>query len=375
MSMLTKLVVKNVRSIKKADISFEKSGIGYKNNYIYRQNYVNPVTVYGDNGSGKSLLFLTLEYLVALMCHVTNVLESIDLFPDLVLFEKRNNGEKVDIKKPIIEYSFLTKDNTKFTYVLGAVASTIITDEELIIDGKRILKRKDNKCFVEKEEFEVPKNYSAVRKIGIEDYAKDNNVMLLIKKCYEAMKKIVFVDDDDNILGQKIMSISVQDSLLKKSVSEYISNFSGLPNFNMVEKELDSGKRTIYMDFGDGRKLPFGLASRGVQREGKILSALNMCCDEEDCTVVIDEINRSIHPINLKRMVDEFINRNVQLIFSCHDTNLLRFLRPDQIYFAYFGKDLHSTFKRLNEIHPNIREINNIESMYLKGVFDEEIAE
>lgn len=47
-------------------------------------------------------------------------------------------------------------------------------------------------------------------------------------------------------------------------------------------------------------------------------------------------------------------------------------MRPDQIYFANW-KNCSSSYSRLSRIYPNIREINNIEKMYLSSLFDEAI--
>ena len=62
----------------------------------------------------------------------------------------------------------------------------------------------------------------------------------------------------------------------------------------------------------------------------------------------------------------------MQLVFSSHNTFILQMLRPDQIYFAKWEKGF-SSFSRLSKIYPNIREINNIEKMYLSSVFDNAI--
>ena len=49
-------------------------------------------------------------------------------------------------------------------------------------------------------------------------------------------------------------------------------------------------------------------------------------------------------------------------------------MRPDQVYFAKWAKGF-SNYYRLSKIYPNIREINNIEKMYLSSTFDEEMKE
>jgi hypothetical protein len=46
--------------------------------------------------------------------------------------------------------------------------------------------------------------------------------------------------------------------------------------------------------------------------------------------------------------------------------------RPDQIYFSRW-KNGDSYYCRLSNIYDNIREINNIEKMYLSNTFEEAI--
>ena len=46
----------------------------------------------------------------------------------------------------------------------------------------------------------------------------------------------------------------------------------------------------------------------------------------------------------------------------------MQYLRPDQIYLVGFN-GVYSSYKRLSEMKDSIREINNIEKMYLAYAF------
>ena len=87
----------------------------------------------------------------------------------------------------------------------------------------------------------------------------------------------------------------------------------------------------------------------------------------------IDEIEQALHPSTIMSFIEVARSRRIQLIFSSHNTHILQKLRPDQIFFANW-KDGFSSYKKLSEIYPNIREVNNIERMYLSTMFDEEIS-
>ncbi len=131
------------------------------------------------------------------------------------------------------------------------------------------------------------------------------------------------------------------------------------------EIELDNGESRAY-------KLPFNHESDGTQllfAYGPIIwEAL-----EKGRTVVIDELDNSLHT-NLSRyliglFLDRSINRNgAQLIFNSHDVNLLNLdlFRRDQIYFVEKNNstgvtDLYS----LADYSP--RKAENIQKGYLQG--------
>ena len=90
-------------------------------------------------------------------------------------------------------------------------------------------------------------------------------------------------------------------------------------------------------------------------------------------TMVIDELDRSLHPFLVQFLVELFhtpeINQtNAQLIFTTHDTTLLSLdtFRRDQIYFV--EKDLHTAATELYSLDEfSVRKNENIEKGYLLG--------
>lgn len=90
-------------------------------------------------------------------------------------------------------------------------------------------------------------------------------------------------------------------------------------------------------------------------------------------TMVIDELDRSLHPFLVQFLVELFhtpeINQtNAQLIFTTHDTTLLSLdtFRRDQIYFV--EKDSHTAATELYSLDEfSVRKNENIEKGYLLG--------
>ena len=85
---------------------------------------------------------------------------------------------------------------------------------------------------------------------------------------------------------------------------------------------------------------------------------------------VVDEIERSIHPIMIKniiRILSESTSATGQLIFTTHESGLLdqNILRPDEIWFAQKDSEQATQLYPLSDF--NIHHTANIENGYLNG--------
>ncbi|MGW0519324.1 AAA family ATPase [Crossiella sp. NPDC003009] len=98
----------------------------------------------------------------------------------------------------------------------------------------------------------------------------------------------------------------------------------------------------------------------------------------EGTTLVVDEIDTSLHPRLTARLVSLFQDlrtnpRQAQLIFTTHDTSLLgtmlgeEVLRRDQVWFVQKDSEGASTLYPLTDFHP--RKDENTERRYLGGSY------
>jgi uncharacterized protein len=131
---------------------------------------------------------------------------------------------------------------------------------------------------------------------------------------------------------------------------------------NMVHKMPGKDKTTTlsYREESAGTRKLFDLA-------GVWLKAI-----EEGRTLIVDELNSSLHPILAKFLIqcfqDKEINSNgAQLIFTGHDTFLLdtEIFRRDQIWFTEIGSNGGTELFSLAEF--NARKSEAIGKGYLKG--------
>lgn len=106
-------------------------------------------------------------------------------------------------------------------------------------------------------------------------------------------------------------------------------------NGEIVVKRLvfeHTGEKEDKFEFG------FGEESDGTRRLLEYLPALNSIISDSP-TFIIDEIERSIHPLIVKELINKFSKDELtkgQLIFTTHESNLLdqEIFRPDEIWFA-----------------------------------------
>ena len=94
---------------------------------------------------------------------------------------------------------------------------------------------------------------------------------------------------------------------------------------------------------------------------------------KNDSVYLIDEIDRSMHPILTKGIIEYFLNQltkaKSQLIVTTHESNLLdlELFRKDEIWFVEKNKHGGSNFYSLLEFKP--RADNDIKKGYLNGRF------
>ena len=65
--MITKISINNINSIDNITLSFDKDKYKYLDTMIFNTNYVNPIAIYGTNGSGKTSLLFAISTLISLL--------------------------------------------------------------------------------------------------------------------------------------------------------------------------------------------------------------------------------------------------------------------------------------------------------------------
>lgn len=152
-----------------------------------------------------------------------------------------------------------------------------------------------------------------------------------------------------------------------------IDKISG-DTFNLVWLDGKLTKTMIMpqheMPDGQLRTTPYFLESDGTHRIIDFMPVLYLLLTQPDFVFIIDEIERSVHPILIKELMRSVSDSKLakgQLIFSTHESSLLdqSIFRPDEIWFAQ--KDIDASTKLYPLSDFNIHNTANIENGYLQG--------
>ncbi len=186
---------------------------------------------------------------------------------------------------------------------------------------------------------DVESHFSTIPKQVINDILED----------IESLEKNSVLIIEDSRSGRIIISKNQENQLvLTELKTQHLSENGTLVNFSLEEE------------------------SEGTQRLINLVPSLFLLRQELEKVVFLDELDRRLHPLLSRNFLEVAIhcrNKNNQLIFTTHDTNLLdlEFLRRDEIWFVEKNNQGVSNCYSLVEFE--FRADLKIEKGYLSGRF------
>lgn len=382
LSMITRIQIKNINAIDSCDIDFQKNKYKYLEEMIYNDKLVNPVAFYGTNGSGKSSLLEAVGRLIELLIYEPSKLRSfiphqLNSEDHLESFFKNNEKNKGMFAKTLecicsSVRIFFEIEQTEYEYFIETSFMNFINKEYLKHNQNYVFNRQADSYEYRKKEFEAKRNlYPTLRKL-----ASDKQDDVVITKCFEFLSSMAFVDAfKDTPTFKGLTEENYLDLIVEKShdVNLLLKKYKEFPLYTISSEPTKDGGKNYIAEIEAGKRkvrMPFQFISGGMMSQSLLLSILLSL--PENGVLFVDEIEDALHPLTILDFIKIAQQKNIQLIFSSHNTFILQHLRPDQIFFANW-KNGYSTYKKLSDIYPNIREINNIEKMYLANLFDEDI--
>ena len=186
----------------------------------------------------------------------------------------------------------------------------------------------------------------------------------------EVRKEVINQDDAKGDIGftraiEDAKSHPGQPIMFQKNMNSYVSNIV-LEDNTLFLKTLLAIHKTP-----DGKEIemPISLESDGTRRLIEYLPLLYWIL-REGRIFIVDEIERSIHPILIKTIISKISESKEakgQIIFTTHESCLLDqdIFRPDEIWFAQ--KDVNQSTQLYPLSDFNIHRTANIENGYLNG--------
>lgn len=359
--MIKSIEIGNINSIKHAVLEFDKAKYKFNEEFILNNKVANPIAFYGRNGSGKSSFLLAVYYLVSFL--ISEVDDLAPFIPNLSDQKSIKDRSSIEITMELEGHVYVYGLQTEFNG---------IKKEYLKKDNTNVFIRSDKEYeFRNRKEAIKSPLFPALRLLASERVDETD-----ICRIFDYLSNIVFISaDNKRYLAKSMQNIGERDVMVNKSseVRKILEQYGSFPVYDVFSKQTETGRKNYYVTIEKDQgsfSIPYDLISSGMRNQSFLLSALLDMPDNG--VLIVDELEDALHPLTIINFLKYALKRNIQLIFTSHNTNILTYLRPDNIVFANW-KNGESNYKRLSDIYPNIREVNNIEKMYLNSTFDEEI--
>ncbi len=407
--MLVQFTVENFLSIRdKVYLSLEPSKDSeHPENLITKGDYkaVNSVAIYGANASGKSSLFKAITVALIMIRNSNNVqiTDKLPMTPFKFDFESRN-------KPTPFEFTFIAKDGRKYIYGFSATTEKIVEEylycyntskPTLLFDLNENEKPKFNRAY--KVKLEAAYQMNTANKLFLatattwnvectkspfewlaESIDTFTDVMELGGVAFEKYRideNRKYIEFTKNLLKQADINISSIEVDAKEVVGGPALPFQIVVQGKIIPpnegKHYDVEITTGYTVVDEnGEKTEFSLTLQEESIGTQLLffyGPLLKDAFEKGKTIVLDEIDKSMHPSLVKFIMNLFrdpdVNKNgAQLIVTTHETGILslEMFRRDQIYFT--EKDSKSGVTDLYSLDEfSVRKTENIEKGYLMG--------
>ncbi len=392
--------------------------------HIYAEHAV-PVlkqsVIYGANGSGKSNILKAINFIKQFATNKNFIEEYLIKLYKYRLLEDNSNPIKLSIEFKSVKnyyiYNFeiyIDKINEEFyisglgkkenKLVFSRSGNDVKLGENAPIEIQKattqlLKKNKYSSLFSLNNEFPIINDASVSDAF---DWFDNNLQVLSLKRVFPRLiqmmsddKKLLdFANNIFNKIGLGVESLEIQSEnineflneanqtdskRLREMVDEKLKDSEGyaqVRNEKVLYTVIKENEEKIIKSFlfnqigkdGYNGKMLIEDQSDGTVKLLNLIPVLYMLINKE-YTICIDEIENSIHPALISRLIEYFANTKSkgQLIFTTHETELLnqqKIMRPDEVWFA----EKHEGNTKIYSLN-DFKEHNtiNIKNGYLEG--------
>jgi len=384
--------------------------------------------LYGANASGKSNLIKAIDYASKV---ILKNLDNVDRYKKYFRLDKESSSKptkfefELEINNKFFTYGFSSILNNKeiteeWLYEIGKTTPEKIFERtnNSVSLGKSLEKSNKNKFEIYAEDMKNQSDQLFLSEIASKQLSlEDNPESKTINEIYNWFDKKLILLYPNTKFDKK--SLLINDTELSTSFKKYLNEFdTGIKDIEPIEEDFETSltdipiemKKEIEKDLldkdtkngkvvleGDNGLLyviskeddelkvhKLGLLhgldfqdvfelkdeSDGTRRLFDLIPLINKF--SKDFTIIIDEFDRSLHPMLTKQFFELFYKQNredskTQLIITTHESTLLdlNLVRRDEIFFVEKNKNGASKLFSLNQF--KVRYDSKIEKAYLLG--------
>lgn len=378
-----------------------------------------PITaIYGANSSGKSVLISSLSFAQGFILHGSDPGANIDLRPFLLDDESINTpssfGFVISVDDEVYEYRFSLSKTKVLSETLDRVLKTTTqpiferdsTNSKPIVKIHRVSKEhketlsiigkvttRDNQLFLTSTIYQGCDYFQ-----NIYNWFKRSLKIITPDSTYRAVLDLAkpqnrrLYSDLLNVLDTGIVDLALKRENLSSEKAEKLRELfkedlkddhvlmldSVYKDRQVIEMTRDhiEAKSLVPKHLGKDHKtvdFSFSMESDGTNRLLDILPAFVLLTDQSDVTVIIDELDRSLHTKLTKALINYYLNscnrsKRSQLIFTTHDVMLMdqNILRRDELCIIDRSAEGVSSICSLSD-YKEIRSDLDIRKSYLQG--------
>ena len=200
-----------------------------------------------------------------------------------------------------------------------------------------------------------------------------NETLPELKTGISALEVEKAVLTEDSVKGNDTLASAFKEAQNNPGVPQILQNANGKESINVVFEDGQVWKKSLVaihrMADGTSFSAPISIESDGTRRLIEYMP-LFFAVTRTGGVFIVDEIERSVHPIMIKDIVSKISTSEKavgQLIFTTHESGLLDqdIFRPDEIWFAQKDSEQATQLYPLSDY--NIHNTANIEKGYLAG--------
>lgn len=316
----------------------------------------------GENASGKTMILKGIKLLLDLLFEDNN---------EMTFFQYKSFYTKNRVCS--IKYTFLIEDK-EIVYSFEFDERAIVT-ENLIYDGKKIMDRIGSSAVIEFDGNKKIEDISAkmlfLRRLYFDTNFYGDKTLI---KWLEFLKNSVYVNcyEHEVCFYSKNLSIhSIENEGFKEKINDFFKRINYNQEIELMKSINSNSNVVLFKKSGTEVRIVEPFESTGNKTLIEVLPIfINLI--ENPGMLIYDEFSSGLHNELEECIIKYFFHfaQNSQLFFTSHSTNILNntVLRPDQVYAVGFDSKKGAYVRRFSDESP--RESQNLEKMYLNGVFD-----